>query len=335
MWITLIAQLLGSAAAEAASKMDREEAMALIKSVSDSYGKIDIPKAQALFLQKNPDTKLAGIKDDPTYRGQQNAADAQLNDVINSGGLTLSDRAALNSVRNRVSRGESAGRNAIERNQQARGALDSGGTLAMELQNNQQAAQQASEEGERTAGMAQARAFAAIKERAQQAGQGLDRDYRQKSDAARAQDAINAGNTAIANTAQRYNAGLPQQDFENKMRLTAAKSGATYATAGATAANAKDTEQRIQGQANMAGQALNSGYQEYKAGKAGGGVTNLGQPDNGSDTVTVNVPADFQAQEAAASSGALTGESTRPQRVKEVVGFDENGKPIYGYRTAA
>ncbi len=160
MWFTLIAQLLGSAAGEAASKMDQEEAMRLIKSVSDSYGKIDLPKLKELFLQKQGDTKLAGIKDDPTYRSQQNAADAQLNDVINSGGLTLSDRAALNSVRNRVSRGESAGRNAIERNQQARGALDSGDTLAMQLQNNQQSAQQASEEGERTAGMAQARAFA-------------------------------------------------------------------------------------------------------------------------------------------------------------------------------
>src|SRR3990167_11464626 len=113
-WIPLIGQLAGAAAGEAASGMDRAEAMRLIKSVADEYGNIDVPKLQQLLLERAPNTQLAGVKDDPAYRAQQNAADAQLNDVINSGGLTLADRAALNQVRGKGARSESAGRRAIE-----------------------------------------------------------------------------------------------------------------------------------------------------------------------------------------------------------------------------
>ncbi len=250
MWFTLIAQVLGSAAGEAASRMDKEEAMRLIRSVSDEFGKINLPQ-----LQKVPESKLNGIKDDPTYRSHQNAADAQLNDVINSGGATLAGRAALNSLRNKLGRGEAAGRASIERNMQARGALDSGNTLAMQLQGNQQAAQLASEEGDRMAGMMQARVDRAIRERGQQAGQGLDRTYRQESDKARANDAIAAGNAAISNAAAQWNARLPQQNFENQMRLTSAKADPMYTLSDAHKAQAKDTSQAVQSGFNAAGAA--------------------------------------------------------------------------------
>lgn len=328
--VGLIGQVAGVAAGAAASQMDRNEAMRLIKSVSDEYGKINIPQLQKLLLEKQKDTQLAGIKDDPKYRAQQNAADAQLDDVINSGGLTLADRAALNSVRNRISRTESAGRHAIEGGMAARGSLDSGAQLAMELQGNQQSAQSAAEAGEHTSGVAQARAFDAIRMRAQNAGQGLDRDYRQQSDRARAQDAINAGNTAIANTASRYNAGIPQQDFENQMKLTAGKTGSTYALAGANAAQAKDTQQMYQGVGNMAGQAAGKGYDQYKASQqAPANTPNTPGFDQGFGSggdSGGSSPSDWNQYPG--SSDALSGQSTRPQR--QVIGYRHDGSPIYG-----
>lgn len=305
MWWTLIAQIAGSAAGEAASQMDKDEAMRLIKSATDEFGKINIPELQKLLLQNAPDTKLAGIRDDPKYRSQQNAADAQLNDVINSGGLTLADRSALNRIRQGSARTESAGRNAIMGGMAARGSLDSGAQLAMQLQGNQQAANGAAVADEATAGQAQARAFNAIRERAQLAGQGLDRDYRQQSDAARAQDAINQGNTAIANTATRFNASIPQQNFDNQMRLAGAKAGPAYALAGAKAGQAKDTRQMWQGMGNMAGQAGNYGYQEYKSGQTQGP----------------------QHSDSDSDHGELNGNPTRPQR--QIIGYRTDGRPIY------
>lgn len=313
MWWAMLGNILGSAAGEAASRMDKEEAMRLIKSVSDEYGKINLPELKQLLLSKAPDTQLAGIKDDPRYRADQNAAGAQLDNVINSGGLTLADRAALNRIRAGSARQESAGRHAIEQSMAARGALDSGAQLAMQLQGNQQAANGMAEADANTAGMAQRRAFEAIRERGRNAGEGLDRDYRQQSDRARAQDAINQGNIAIANTAARYNASIPQQNFDNQMKKTAGAAGATYATAGAHAANAKDTKQTAQAIGNSAGMAAQSGYNEYKAGKTapvGGGFSNeQGGQDWGSDP------------------SALSSEPTRPQR--QIIGYRNDGRPIY------
>ena len=297
-WLALIGQLAGAAAGEAASAMDKAEVLALIKSVRDEYGKINVPKLQQLLLQKQGASRLGGIKDDPTYRAQQNAADAQNNDIIASGGLTLADKAALNAIRAKVARTESAGRNAIEQGMAARGALDSGAMLAMQLQGNQQAAESANAAGADMAGRAQARVFEAVQDRARNAGQGLDRDYRKQSDAARANDAIEAGNVAIANTAARFNANIPQQDFENKMQLAGAKAQPTYAVAGAHAAKAKDTQQMWNAAGNAAGQAASQGYQQYKAAN--------------------------QAPAPGAQSQEMTGQPTR-----QVIGHRLDGTPIY------
>ncbi len=318
--IGMVGQLAGAAAGQAASSMQQSEVMRLIKSVSDEFGKINVPQLQKLLLEKAPETKLAGIRDDPTYRAQQNAADAQLNDVVQSGGLTLADRASLNAIRNRLARGESAGRDAITNSLAARGSLDSGAQLAAELQGNQQSAQSAAEAGAQTAGAAQARAYQAIRDRARNAGEGLDRSYRQQSDAAKAADAINAGNTAIANTAARYNAGLGQQNFDNQLRLTGARTAPAYALAGANAAQAKDTQQAWQGAGNIVGAAGKSTYDSYKSGQ---------QSNTGGAPATppIQESEDQWNQYPGASGAALSGESTRPQR--KVVAHRLDGSPVY------
>ncbi len=312
-YVTLITQLAGAMAGQAASALDRAEAMRLIKAAIDEFGKIDVPKLQQLLLKTNPDTQLKGIKDDPVYRDQQNAADTQLGDIVQSGGLTLADRAALNDIRNRTAQSESAGRNAIAGQMAARGTLDSGAQLAMQLQGNQQSANSLARADESAAAQAQARAFQAIQERARNAGQGLDRDYRQKSDAARAQDAINAGNTAIQNTASMYNAGLPQQNFQNQMSLAQAKLDPTYTLSDAHKGQAQNTQGMWQGFGNIAGAALKS---------AGSSSSNTGSQGLGYDEgAAANVPAWKDPVSSpgewtpypGSSSGAMTSEPNRDQ----------------------
>ncbi len=314
-WIGMVAQLAGTAAGQAASQMDRDEAMRLIKASTDAYGKIQVPKLKELFLSQQGKTGLAGIKDDPRYRDQQNAADSQLNDIISHGGLTLADKAALNAIRNRTARTESAGRNAILGGMAARGTLDSGAQLAAQLQGNQQSANELASADEATAGQAQARAFEAIRERARNAGQGLDRDYRQKSDAARAQDAINAGNTAILNTAAKYNSGLPQQNFHNELDLAGAQSGANSRLAAATAGRAKDTQDLWQGVGNVAG----AGAKAY--GSSGSNGAGFPPP-----TPALEPESPDQWNSYPGSSDALTSRSTRDD--EEDILRDSQGRPI-------
>lgn len=329
-WLALIGQVAGSALGEQMSAMDKATAMSLIQSSLDDLGKIDVPKLKELVLQHQAKSELGGIKDDPAYRAQQQAADAQLGDVVDSGGLTLADRANLNAIRNKTASTESAGRNAILGGMAARGTLDSGTQVAAQLQGNQQAANELAAAGEHTAGAAQARAFAAIGERARQAGAGLDRDYRRQSDAARAQDAINAGNVAIANSAAKYNAGLPQQNFNNALTLAGAKINPTQILAGAHAANAKDTQQMWQGLGNAAGAA---GSAAANSASKSGGSSNTGDY-SGSD---LNTPGFDQATNDGVASqpsewnsypgDALSGPSTRNPD-PDIIGYTADGKPI-------
>ena len=315
----MIGQLAGNATGAAMANMDEQQALALIKSVTDEYGKINVPKLQQLVLQQNKDTQLSNVKDDPTYRTQQNQADAQLDDVINSGGLTLSDKAALNAIRNRSARNEAAGRNAIAGDMAARGTLDSGSQLAMQLQGNQQSANSLAQADESAAAQAQARAFAAIKERAALAGQGLDRSYQQQSAAARAQDAINAGNTAIANTALQYNNTLPQQDFNNQLKLADAKAQPIYNLAGAHGAMAKDKQQQGNATGNIIANGINSASKN-------GGSNNTGNTLSYDDGANKNLPNSntvdnsfanansntFNDYPTGSNDSALSSQSTRP-----------------------
>ncbi len=322
-WLSLIASVAGNVAGQAASQMDKDAAMKLVQASTDAFGKINVPQLQKLLLSQQGNTNLAGIKDDPTYRDQQTAADSELGNIINSGGLTLSDRAALNAIRNKTARTESAGRNAIEGGMAARGTLDSGAQQATQLQGNQQSANTLAAADEATAGQAQARAYQAIKDRAALAGQGLDRDYRQKSDAARAQDAINAGNTAILNTAAKYNAAIPQQNFNNSLELAGAQSGANTALAGVIAGRAKDTQQQAQGLGNMVGAASRgNGSNGNSAGQT------PTQSDDSNSYAGRGSPSDISGGQ---TDDGLSGDSTRPgSDGRQILGYDAQGKPIYG-----
>ncbi len=319
--IGLIIQVAGMAVGAVMANMEREKAMRLLKASVDEFGKINVPKLKELALQKMPDTQLTGIKDDPTYRAQQLGADAQLNDVVDSGGLTLADQAALNSIRGKISRSESAGRQAIENQMAARGTLDSGAQLSMQLANQQNSAQNFAEQGERTAGDAQERMYRAIQQRAQNAGAGLDRNYRQQSNAAAAQDAINRGNVEIANTAAKYNAAIPQQEFQNQMALANARAGVNAGAAAVAAGGAANTQQQgaVIGQA--AGAAVNT---------LGNYASNYTPSDNNAYAGRGSA-SDLTSGHADALEGEPTRQSTR---TKVLLGYDENGQPIYGARRA-
>lgn len=321
-------QLLGSAAGQAASQMDKQAAMDLVKASLDQYGQINLPKLQNLLLTQQKGTELANIQDDPRYRTEQAQSDAQLNDLIAGGGATLADKATMNAIRNSVSRDARSRQQTLENQMQARGSLDSGYQLASEIAGEQAATQREAEAGAQTSADQQKRLFAAIQQRGTNAGAGLDRDYRQKEQEAAAQDAINKGNTDIMNTAAKYNANIPEADFNNQLKLADAKLGPMRALSGLYASNAKDTQQLYQGLGNVGAAALKNG--------GSSNTTNNGSdpsewenpyPDtSGNDSSGLTPP-------PSTSADGLSGSSTRPDDSPPpgyyLSGHNADGSPHY------
>jgi len=134
---------------------------------------------------------LSDISTDPALRGQQMASLAGLKQLATNGGLNLQDKAALNEIQNQTAQADRGRRGAIMQNMAARGMGGSGAELLAQLQSNQAATDNASQQGMNIAGQAQARALQAMLQGGQLASQVQGQDFSQQAQAASAQDAIN------------------------------------------------------------------------------------------------------------------------------------------------
>jgi hypothetical protein len=141
----------------------------------------------------------------------------------------------------------------------ARGISGGGAQLAMQLANNQAAGNNAYQNSLQTQGMAQKRALDSIVQGGQMA-------QSQQS----AADARNRYNADAQMRAQQYNAGLPEQGFQNQLAIAQGRSGASGTLAGYYGNQAQ--RQRMQGLGY--GQALGNLGGGGKGG--GGGGSGLG-----------------------------------------------------------
>lgn len=172
-------------------------------------------------------TALDSITVDPQSRIAQQEAMAALADLNARGGLGLSDMAALNKVEGTLNRNDMARRKGLANEFAARGQLGSGAQLAMALDAQQNAAQNANERGETIAGMAQDRAMQALLQRGQMARAMGNDDYSRKADAARARDAIEARNAAARTQAAMANNSIAGQRFEDQLAQARGKTSLT------------------------------------------------------------------------------------------------------------
>ena len=266
-----VIQVVGPLIGKLIAQGDQDKAAAMIKASVDAYGNINVPKLQALVLQQVPPSELAKLHEDPKYRAQLDAADAALAQMIQQGGLTMSDKAVLNQIRNKVSAATVQARQGLESSMSKRGTLDSGNQLAMNLSNQATDANMMNQAGQATAGQAQQRAYQAVLDRAKMGTEGLNRDFDQKARVASAQDAIAAGNTNIMNTAAKYNALIPQQNFNNEMALAAGKQAPNAMASQYYAGQAANTQSMMGGVGKGLGQAVAAGsspsYEEWLANK--------------------------------------------------------------------
>jgi hypothetical protein len=266
----------GAMAAGAQNKATDASIAAYQQSVKDLEA-IGIPsvEAQQITMQKYQDqgewtpelasavqqgpSQMEGISTDPAYKEAQLNALNSLKDISSSGGMTLADRATQEKALSTSAQQERGAREAILQRAKESGTLGSGTTLAAQLINSQGAADRTHAAGLDAAASAQQRALQAIQSAGQLGGSMQATEFGQKSDVAKAQDAINAwnaqnsqntqntnvatkntasqynlankqnlsnANTDLANKQEVYNKGLQQQQYQNQMQNAAAKANA-------------------------------------------------------------------------------------------------------------
>lgn len=221
------AQVFGTALGGAAQDAERAKQLELLKSLLAKYQGIPDPK----FNDVAPDTygpsALGGIQSDPRLLQQEGEVDAGLKNVVNSGGLTLEDRAAQAGLYDKLSR-QTSGQNAsIRNNASARGALNSGSALALQLAGGQGATQQASDSARDISANAQLNGLKAMQQRYANASGMDNQQYQRKAAAAQATDAINAHNASAARNAGLYANDQRQRAFDNSVTKVAGQRGPT------------------------------------------------------------------------------------------------------------
>ena len=268
--------------------------------VKDYYSDLDAPNVTDMELQLEqlvqqgvltPEdaqaalvdgSKLSGITLDPALKEKQMASLAALQEIADGGGMTLTDQANLNKVRNETNTQSRGAREAILQNADARGMGGSGLELMAQLKNQQDATTRNSNADLDIAAQARDRALQSIIQGGQMAGDIRGQDFDQAATVAGAEDAIskfNAQNTQqtnmyntgarneaqamnlqnkqnvadqnvnTKNTEQQYNKNLIQQNYDNELKKRNGQ-------AGIATNNAQAQGQNSQNQANANNQLI-------------------------------------------------------------------------------
>lgn len=199
------------------------------------------------------------IISDPKFKEAQMKALSGLQDVYEEGGLTAQSKARLHDIAKDEGVRERGAREAVLSNAAERGVSGSGLELMAQLKNQQDSASRQSDRDTEVAAEAEQRALDALVNSGNMAGNIRGQDFTEASRIAEAKDRINQFNTenlnrfniyntgsrntaqaanlaskqavadanvGVHNTQQQYNKSLLQKDYENKMKLAAAKAGA-------------------------------------------------------------------------------------------------------------
>jgi hypothetical protein len=166
-------------------------------------------------------SEMGNVYVDPRLKEAQLQSLRTMQELGQSGGMTMADKAQLAGIQAQSAGEQRGAREALLQNMRQRGVSGSGLELAAMLEGQQGAANQASMQGLNVAGMAQQRALEAMQGAGQLGGQMSAQDFQQQSDVAAAKDAISrfnaqnsqqvgTQNTGILNNAQAANLAARQ-----------------------------------------------------------------------------------------------------------------------------
>ena len=267
---TLIASLLGAGVQAGSgilgyilSAPDRERANQLINAAVDEFGQLDVPKLEQMVAEEVGPSAYEQLRTDPRLKSAQYAALDRLERSATEG-LTLDDKAAQNEALKAAARQESAGRQRIAEDFAARGQLGSGAQLAMQLQNQQGAAERANDVSMRTAANAQRRMFDAMMQSGKMASELRGQDFDEQSRIAQARDAVARYNAGARQSARAQNINNQQWMYNAQRQGAADKLTAGRIKAGAAQGQADQLQGIFGGVGTTGAQALNLYGQSQK-----------------------------------------------------------------------
>lgn len=210
-------QVGGGLMGEGMSADDRERARQALEKALAAFEGLETPDLPTMRAEELGPSAFDDIQVDPAIRDAQMRYFTGLDSLIDEGGLMLSDKAALEDTFGTAAQHDQAMLGSIEEQMAARGQLGTPAQLALSLQRQQQGSQRAYQRGRDTAAMAQKRVLDAMLGGGEMATRMRGQDYGERSDKARAKDLRSRYNADARYRANLYNAGLPQQNFNNQV----------------------------------------------------------------------------------------------------------------------
>jgi hypothetical protein len=275
--VGITAQILSGLIAEALSKGDRDLAEHYLQQAAND-GNIPLPDLQKIAAETLGPSAMESVSTDPRLESAQYAALDKLQGISDAGGYTLTDEANLNRILGKTNRAANAQNAAVREDMAARGVGGSGAEVAMQLANNQAQAQRGADEGLDVAAQAQQRALDAIMARGEMGGKMRGQSFDEQAQKAQAKDMIARYNATAKDRANYYNAGLGQQDYENRVGAANRRAAGHRAQAQIAQNRADSTRRMVGGVGNSV--AYGAGAVGQYAGSQGGGGQQQGSnPD--------------------------------------------------------
>lgn len=275
-----IIQMAIAAVGEALGSGEKAKAEKILRDLQRKFEDIPLPTLEEIEAQQLGPSALENVNVDPTLEKAQYDALGQVGEVADTG-LGAADRANLNRLANMTARRESAGMANIKQDMAARGLAGSGMAYGAQLQNQQDANQRLSEEGQNVAGDSAQRRMQAILAKGDLSGRMRGQQYSEKANAANARDTIERINAGFRDSTNRYNQGQRQQRFQNQMQKTGAIANPTNALAGFKVQSANDTRNAAAGYGAAAGSFVDSAANNNNWGNSN--LSGYGEGSAGSD----------------------------------------------------
>lgn len=257
---------IGSAAfGEWWASADEEQKRALQMEAQQIYDNLSPPELERIQAATAGESALAGIPEDFGNRDNRNLALQQLIDMGSQGGMDAGSMLAVEQARRAAGQQEMQGRGAVRQEFQRRG-LGGAGEAALQQQAQQAGADRASLADMQAASDARSRALQALATGGGLAAQAEGQDFDKAARISASRDAMAQFNAGQAQQANLYNAGLGQQDFQNRTAIADRQYGARQTRAGQYETEA-ERKRRMAGGIGQSVAGGAAGYGQYVANK--------------------------------------------------------------------
>lgn len=259
------------------SATDRDNAAEAMQRAAQAWN-IPLPVLQQMVAQQLPPSQQAQVFADPNLQGDQSAALGELQNLSDSGGMTLTDKVNNDQLQQQAAQKAQALRQSIVNVLSRQGVQPGGVSAALQLgaARDQQAA--GANAAAQTAADARKRATEAVLQKGQLAGQMRTQGVQEASARATAADQIAKYNADATQKAQQYNLGIPQQQFENQTQRAQGIAGTGQAQAQFDTNNANRTQQFTSDFGAGVGKAAAGAYQGIKGNGGTGAVDPYADP---------------------------------------------------------